>query len=392
MPFSSQPDCRLLVLLSRGGPVRAGSVAIWLGIVAALLAGCRTAQYKAASLPPRLDVPPMRQSNDINLAQLAGAGAGTSEIAPGDLIELTVASGSSAENPAPTRARVVQDGTVLVPLVGPVQVSGLEPYAAEQRIAAAAIERQVFRQPYVTLRVEERAVNRVTVLGAVAGPGVVELARGSSDLASALAAAGGLSDDAGTEVDVLRHGNSAVAAGAVPTDGARVQLASYNGVPGAGPGFAPPALADQASTGAVRIDLANVEHGVAGYELADRDVVMVLPEKKRVIHVTGLVEKPDRFEVSPKLDVRVLDAITMAGGISSPLADKVFVIRQLPEMAEPVVIRVSIAKAKRDGRENLRLTSGDLVSVESTPATMLFDTASTLFRTTIGIGGNFAAF
>ena len=82
----------------------------------------------------------------------------------------------------------------------------------------------------------------------------------------------------------------------------------------------------------------------------------------------------------------------MAGGATSPLADKVYVIRQFPDMPQPAVIKVSMAGAKRNGEENLRLASGDLVSVESTPATMAMDTVAQFFRVGLGINGSIAAF
>ena len=143
----------------------------------------------------------------------------------------------------------------------------------------------------------------------------------------------------------------------------------------------------------MRLDLAKME-SVAGqtHELNDRDMVMVLPEEKRLIHVTGLVIKADQFEIPKHQDVRVLDAIAMAGGVSSPVADKAFVIRRLPNMSEPTVIQVSLSQAKRNGRENLRLAPGDLVSVEATAATAVVDTVNNLFRMSLGVGGNLVTF
>jgi protein involved in polysaccharide export with SLBB domain len=90
--------------------------------------------------------------------------------------------------------------------------------------------------------------------------------------------------------------------------------------------------------------------------------------------------------------VRVLDAIAMAGGVSSPVADKVYVIRHIDGELEPAVIQVSIAKAKRSGDENMLLTTGDLVSVESTIATQSLDTLSTFFRVGLSMGGSMFAF
>ena len=82
----------------------------------------------------------------------------------------------------------------------------------------------------------------------------------------------------------------------------------------------------------------------------------------------------------------------MAGGASSLVADKVFVIRRLPNRPEPIVIKVSLSRAKRDGNENVRLAEGDLVSVESTPTTMAVDTVGKFFRVALGLSGNLALF
>jgi polysaccharide export outer membrane protein len=129
-----------------------------------------------------------------------------------------------------------------------------------------------------------------------------------------------------------------------------------------------------------------------GRKLDDRDMVMVQPREKRFIHVTGLVTKPNEFELMRDKDTRVLDAIALAGGTTSVVADKVFVIRQLPNMPSPAVIKISIGSAKRHGEENLRLTAGDLVSVESTPATIMVDTFAKFFRFGMGLNGTMAAF
>jgi polysaccharide export outer membrane protein len=323
-------------------------------------------------------------------------------------VAITVYSGSGDEKTTPFPARVAEDGTVMVPLIGAVPIGGLEPVAAEQRIASAGIERGVYRQPYITLTVTEHSVNRVTVMGAVAKPGVVELPRGSSDLASALAAAGGLAVDAGTQVEILHRGSQAMLADHQTDQPAQassdnsngVKLAAYNQL--ASP-FGPPTLTptspnqqpviQPAGSEITRVDLAQI--GAAAPEsrkLNDRDMVMVQPREKRYIHVTGLVAKPNEFELTRDRDIRVLDAIAMAGGATSVVADKIFVIRQLPNMPQPAVIKISMGTAKRNGEENLRLAAGDLVSVESTPATMIVDTAGKFFRVALGFSGTMAGF
>ena len=342
-------------------------------------------------MPAELRAPPTNRVAHMDIAGMVGPGTNTNEINPGDLLEITLASGrNDEEEKKPFQARVAGDGTVDAPPIGPVPVAGMEPITAEQQVAQAAIARGIFVHPSVTLQVLKPAVNRITVLGAVVEPGVKELPKGSSDLARALASAGGLTEEASTKVDVLRYSGQTFMADAARTSKRRrrgeVVQASYNAN---GPQLAGALSPPQT----MRIDLAQVpKTNIPSYSLGDRDVVMVLPQDKQFIHVTGLVHTPNQFEMPRNQDVTVMDAIAMAGGISSPVADKVFVIRQLPDMPKPAVIEVSIAEAKRDGSENLRLASGDLVSVERTMSTVMVDSLMTMFRVGFSVGGNLVAF
>jgi polysaccharide export outer membrane protein len=366
--------------------------------------------YTAADLPQQLRAPSVQPSNAINLARIARSGASTSQVSPGDLLDVTIGSGIDEEKPEPVQIRVSSDGTALVPLVGPVAVSGMEPFQAEQQMAAAAVQRGVYRQPYVTVTVAEHAVNRVTVLGAVTKPGAYNLPRGASDLVNALGAAGGFTEEAGTDVEVLHQCPAsylaAHSAEATPPAPGEVALASYDAPASAdAPGTAPaadeqrtglrrsPSLRHSGRTQTIRIDLAQAgQADDANCALGDRDVVMVLPKQKRFIHVTGLVNKPNEFEIPRDQNIRLLDAIAMAGGASSPVADKTYVIRQWEGMPEPAIIEASISKAKHDGKENLVLTAGDLVSVETTVTTTVVDTMKTFFRVAVGWSGNIATF
>ncbi len=151
--------------------------------------------------------------------------------------------------------------------------------------------------------------------------------------------------------------------------------------------------APRATASAESIDLSDPSKLPPGQlSLNDRDVIVVRPREKRVIHVTGLVNKPDQFELLEDHDFRVLDAIAMAGGVTTSIADKVLVVRQTEGSAEPSVIQVSVSRAKKDGSENLVLQAGDLVSVESTAATVALSTFQNLFRITMGVGGNLSIF
>ena len=76
----------------------------------------------------------------------------------------------------------------------------------------------------------------------------------------------------------------------------------------------------------------------------------------------------------------------MAGGLDIPWAENVIVIRQVADRKEPVVIKVKISEAKSDGDANLRLAAGDVVSVEQTPTTVVYDV---IRKFNIGLGASF---
>ena len=48
------------------------------------------------------------------------------------------------------------------------------------------------------------------------------------------------------------------------------------------------------------------------------------------VYVIGLVRKPGEFPFPPNQELRVLDALALAGGCSNPVAEDVLVIRHLP--------------------------------------------------------------
>ncbi|MCA9230068.1 MAG: SLBB domain-containing protein [Planctomycetales bacterium] len=361
-------------------------------VAATVATGCRSPIFRARNLPPEFRVAANKGESNLNLSTLASAGSKNSLLAPGDLLEVTIATGRDDERVAPMIVRVANDGTVAIPLIGPVPVSGMEAFDASQSITTTAIERGIYLHPVVTVDVKTRAVNRITVLGAVTNPGVHEIPRGSCDVVTALAAAGGLTEKASTEIEVMRQAsqNTFLAANdaAPKSENGNVQLAAYQSLQSSGAPVAPQNV-PQVS----RINLADARFpGRIDSRLNDRDVVMVTKRKSKVFHVSGLVNKPGQFELPVDQDVHLLDGIAMAGGRSSPVANKVFVIRRLENRPEPIVIQASLAEAKHNGAENIRLTAGDTVTIEQTPATVVVDTLSKIINVSVGIAGRTTVF
>jgi polysaccharide export outer membrane protein len=96
--------------------------------------------------------------------------------------------------------------------------------------------------------------------------------------------------------------------------------------------------------------------------------------------VTGLVKEPNQYDLPGDRDVRLLEALAMAGGRTSSLADKVWVLRQDPENGQQFVIEASVRGAKQGGADNLLLAPGDLITVEETPSTFVLSLLKNFMR------------
>jgi polysaccharide export outer membrane protein len=303
----------------------------------------------------------------IDLSTIARQSAATDLIYPGDVLEVTVATGIEEQNPQNWPLRVADNGQINVPLVGPVRVVGLTLTEAEQEIRRSSIQQEIYREPHVVVLMKLRKMIRVRVVGAVDAPGVYELPAAGSDLLAALVAAGGLSEKAGTVVEI-RHPNSAqpLTGSAGPSG---VMLASFVQSP-------------EIPHRTVRVDLADSVASASEVDLhvEDGSVVVVLEKTKQSVSVIGLVRRPDNYELPTDEALRVLDAIALAGGLRVSVANRVRVIRRMQDQEDPIVIDVSLRTAKRDGKENLVLAAGDIVSVEETPTTFVVETVRGFLR------------
>jgi polysaccharide biosynthesis/export protein len=226
---------------------------------------------------------------------------------------------------------------------------------------------------------KRQRTNRVMVGGGVKEPRLYYLPRGSCDLLSAIFAAGGLADDAGTSVEIR---NPPDASHPAPTE----RIADGPNEPAdiaqtAGHSESLPAATARTAQ-SYRVDLVSATRGGATtYPLQDGAIVMVERRDPPPVHVLGLVHKPGQFKYPMGEELRLLSAIALANGTKNQAADKVYVIRHVAGSAEggqPTVIQVSLRRAKRHGEENLTLAPGDIISVEQTPATLLLDTLNVI--------------
>ena len=109
-------------------------------------------------------------------------------LGPGDALTVRV----YGEEEMSGSHQVAPDGTINFPLLGAVQVNGLEPTAVAEKIQTELRERDLMRNPHVSVYVEQYSSKRVSVVGAVANPGTFPLEPGMT-VVQAISMAGGFS-------------------------------------------------------------------------------------------------------------------------------------------------------------------------------------------------------
>jgi polysaccharide export outer membrane protein len=128
------------------------------------------------------------------LAQQAGS---EYRLGPGDVVRITV-----YNNPdLTTEASITQEGRITFPLIGEIQIGGMEKGQAEQVIARRLGEGGFVVKPQVNVLVLGFKSQQISVLGQVNRPGKYPIEQAST-LADLLAIAGGISPNG---ADVITH-------------------------------------------------------------------------------------------------------------------------------------------------------------------------------------------
>jgi polysaccharide export outer membrane protein len=265
----------------------------------------------------------------LTCALLAGALAAPStgqegyRIGPKDLLDIRV----FEEPTLNIQRRVPDDGVIELPLVGEMQVSGL---TADQAAAAikAALEESYLQRATVTVLVTEFRSRPISVIGAVKKPGNLELA-GSWTLLETLTEAGGLQDNHGDVIHVLRR--------------------------------APNGLSDQL---AIDIDRLLLEADPSvNIPIFANDVINVSAEVELTVFCVGEVEQPGALVFKSTERMTVLAAIARAGGLTRRASRKILIKRDGPG-GEPLEFEVGYKEVIAGKEPDFRLRDGDLIVVK----------------------------
>ncbi len=193
------------------------------------------------------------------------------------------------QNPDLTiEARVSENGTISYPLIGDIKIGGSSISAAEHKIAAALTKGDFLKNPQVNIVLLLVRGNQVAVLGMVNRPGRYPLETANTHLSEIIATAGGVSSLAGNGVALL--------------SGVR------NGQP----------YKFEADIASLFLDDKKSQDIV----VSNGDVVYIVPGNQ--ISILGQVNRPGRFPLE-KFKMNLVDALALAGGITSLGSDKVII-------------------------------------------------------------------
>lgn len=246
------------------------------------------------------------------------------KIGPKDLLEISVLGVAEINKLV---VRVSEEGRITLPLLGEVAVGNLTKFEVEKKLAQLAGETVVLK-PQVTVHILEYISRRVSVVGAVGKPGPYELL-GRQTVLSLVSEAGGLTQDAGEEIIVIRQlpGGDSTAL-RLSIDGLFVQ-------------------------GDPKLNVA----------LEPGDVINVPVDKPVPIYVFGQVRNPGALQVRRSSLPTLTQAIAQAGGFTDRANKKRVQIRRKDAAGKDLEFTVNVRNILKGKIKDIPLKVNDTVYV-----------------------------
>jgi polysaccharide export outer membrane protein len=186
---------------------------------------------------------------------------------------------------------VEADGTFTFPLIGRVRVGGMTLRALEAELRRLLAD-GFFKNPQVSVSVEQYRSQRVFVVGEIRSPGPYPLT-GDMTLIEALARAGSLTPEAGGEVLIVRLRSGA------KTDAPVLPESETGGEDG---------------TDVMRVDVKELQSGRLSRNVQLRDNDTIFVPRAELVYIFGQVRNPGSYPLQKGMTV--LQALSLAGGIT----------------------------------------------------------------------------
>ncbi len=221
-------------------------------------------------------------------------------LGPGDVVRITV-----YNNPdLTTEAQVTQQGRITFPLIGEVQIGGIEKGQAEQIIARRLAEGGFVVKPQVNVLVLGFKSQQISVLGQVNRPGKYPIEQAST-LADLLAIAGGVAPNGADVVTHITHG---------PDGKATKREIDIN---------------DALRNG-------NMEKN---FPVMNGDIIFV--PRAPLFYIYGEVQRPGAYRLEK--DMTVMQALSVGGGLNPRGTQRGIRINRNPENGKLVTIEGKMA-------------------------------------------------
>jgi polysaccharide export outer membrane protein len=178
------------------------------------------------------------------------------------------------------------DGTVSFPLIGRLRAGGLSLQQVEEALRKALAD-GFFRNPQVSVGIEQYRSQRVFVVGEVRSPGTYQLS-GEMTLIEALARAGSTTQDAAGEAMIVRPKASTIEGPVLPEQSAAADV--------------------------IRVDIKDLQSGRLSQNAVLRDGDTIFIPRAALVYVFGQVRNPGAYALHK--GTTVLQALSLAGGVT----------------------------------------------------------------------------
>jgi len=243
-------------------------------------------------------------------------------IGPSDVLAISVLQAPDLK----TSARVSEQGQITFPLLGAIPVSGLTVRELELQLEGRLRERYI-RDPEVSVQVTEVQSRAVSVVGSVRRPGTLQV-HDRTTLLELISLAGGLADDAGDTVIVMRPASTSGAATSISVN-VKTLMESRD-----------PHLNIPIHAG----DVVNV-HAAA------------------LVYVVGAVKNPGAFSVRGNDGLTVLRALALGEGLLPTAASKDAVVVRTAATGQRSQIPVDLSGVLKGTHPDITLEAQDVLFV-----------------------------
>ena len=254
---------------------------------------------------------------------LLAQGGSTYRVGPKDLIDIRI-----FEEPALNgQYRVSEQGAIRLPLIGNFPVAGLTEAQLVETLQGH-LEDNYLQRASVTVEIREYLSQPISVIGAIANPGNLDLS-GRYTLLQAITAAGGLAEN---------HGNSVF-----------IRRRAENG------------LSDQIEISLEALMMGNDPR--LDIPIFANDVINVPATLEITIYLLGEVETQGALAFANTRRVTLLTAISRAGGLTDRASDKI-TVRRAREDGSVDEIVVDYKRIVNGRATDLVLEDGDVIVIK----------------------------